>query len=83
MAEKQTTGGFIGPKSAKTIKLPKTCRDAQAAALALETYGRFARAALEVGGGRPAPPVLRLSDEQLRGLFSPSQILLLVRPSDA
>ena len=46
----------------------------------LEAYARVARAALEARDGPLVAPVLRLSDDQLGGLFAPRQLAALVGP---
>ena len=46
----------------------------------LEAYARVTRAALEAHDGPLIAPVLRLSDEQLGGLFAPRQLAALVGP---
>lgn len=46
----------------------------------LEAYARVSRAALEARDGPLVAPVLRLSDDQLGGLFAPRQLAALVGP---
>jgi hypothetical protein len=48
----------------------------------LEAYARVTRAALEARDGPLVAPVLRLSDDQLGGLFAPRQLAALVGPLD-
>jgi hypothetical protein len=59
---------------------PDGAEETPAAARArLDAYGRLLRAGLEAQHGPRRAPVQLLSDELLAGLFSPHQLLVLVR----